>query len=154
MDRALERSRSFVRATVVAIFVFALAPAFETGAQDAVPEAAPADAAGTRAQPPQSRRERRRAAEAAEAQGAAAAAPSAAADSATEAPEEELVCKRIERSGSKIGTRVCGTQAEWDARNRRTSEEAQDAVRSVGERSQFPAAPTVPTAPTGVGLSL
>lgn len=157
MDRALERSCTFARAVVAAIFVFALAPAFETSAQDSIPEAAPADAAATSAQQPRSRRERRRAAEAAEAaeaQAAAAAAPSAAADAAAQAPEEELVCKKIEVTGSKIGKRVCGTQAQWDARNRRTTDEAQDAVRSVGERSQFPAAPTVPTAATGVGLSL
>jgi hypothetical protein len=142
--------RASQRSIIAAFFVFALGPVFETRAQDAIPGAsAPAAGAATSAQQPQSRRERRRAAEAAQAADAGAAAAARA-----EAPEEELVCKKIERPGSKIATRVCGTQAEWDARNRRTSEEAQDAVRSVGERSQFPAEPTVPTAPAGVGLSL
>jgi hypothetical protein len=154
MNRALERSRSFARAIIATTFVFALAPPLEATAQDAAPKAAPADAATTSAQQPQSRRERRRAAEVTQAQAVGAAAPTAAADPAAAAPADELVCKKIEVTGSKIGKRVCGTQAQWDARNRRTSGEAQDAVRSVGERSQFPAEPTVPTAATGVGLSL
>lgn len=148
-----ERSHGWLRA-IAASFVLMLAPSFESRAQDAIPDAAAADAASAVAEQPLSRRERRRAAEAAEAQAAAVAAPSAAAEPAAEAADEELVCNKIEVTGSKIGKRVCGTQAQWDARNRRTSEDAQDAVRSVGERSQFPGAPTVPTQATGVGLSL
>lgn len=153
MARSSERPRGFARALIAATLVLALARSFESPAQDATAEAASAEAATAFAKEPQGRRERRRAAEAAETQAAAAAASSAANDPA-EAPGEELVCKKIEVTGSKIGKRVCGTQAQWDARNRRTSGETQDAVRSVGERSQFPAEPTVPTAPTGVGLSL
>ena len=157
MDRASARSRCLARAIIAATCLFALAPVLQGRAQDANPEAAPADAAGATADQPRSRRARRRAAEAAaapEAQAVAATADGASAEPAAVAVEEELVCKKIQLTGTKIAKRVCGTQAQWDARNRRTSEEAQDAVREVGQRSQFPAAPEVMPAATGIGLGL
>ena len=166
MDPASDRSSAVARAIIAATLVVALAPSFIGRAQDASPEAAPVDAASVAADQQLSRRERRRAAEAAaaaeaaQAQGVAELAPTTVAavapgeaESAV-AAEDELVCKKYKLTGTKIAKRVCGTQAQWDARNRRTSEAAQDAVREVGEQSAFPAAPTVPTAPTGVGLSL
>jgi len=163
MDRASDRSSALARAIIAAILVVALAPSFVGQAQDERPEAAPADVATVAADQPQSRRERRRAAEAAAQAGQAQDAPELApttvaavapgeAESAV-AAEDELVCKKIQVTGSKIGKRVCGTQAQWDARNNRTSEEAQDAVREIGRQSSFPAAPEVPVA-TGVGLGL
>jgi hypothetical protein len=150
MERASNRFSGLAGALVAASFGLTLAPSPEAWAQ----EAAPSDAATAAAEQPQSRRERRRAAEAAaaaeksaQAQPAAEPGVSALAETVVAAEEEEeLVCKMYKQSGTKIGRRVCGTQAEWDAWADRTAAEAKDVVREIGDRSKFPAAPQVPAA--------
>jgi hypothetical protein len=156
MKPAFDPLRGLARAVIAAAFALTLAPSLEAWAQDADEEATPAAAATVAAEQPQSRRERRRAAQAAEAeakaqtpqtQSAAQPAVGSLAETVINADEEEeLVCKMYKQTGTKIGKRVCGTQAEWDAWADATAAGAKDVIQEISDRSKFPAAPTVPTA--------
>jgi hypothetical protein len=156
MKPDLDPLRGLAPALIAATFALMLAPSLDAWAQDAEQEAIPAAAPTPAAEQPQSRRERRRAEQAAaEAEAkaqtaqtqAAAAAPGALAQTVIEADEEEeLVCKMYKQTGTKIGKRVCGTQAEWDAWADARAAQAKDVVQEISDRSKFPAAPTVPTA--------
>ena len=150
------RSRNLAQALIAAALGLGLGHSPAGLAQDAQDQqeadAASGTSTATAADQPRSRRERRRSAESAvesqdpQAQGAAAPATAAAAAPAVETVEDKLVCKTIKQAGTKIGKRVCGTPEQWAARGRRTSDEAQDAIQEIRDRSAFPAAPEVPVA--------
>ena len=117
---------------------------FGTGAalaQTATP--AEGAAAGTAAPPEQPRRarERRRSAERAEAATPAAqvtdAAPAALPTHTADVIDERIVCKNVKLTGTNISRRICGTPEQWAAQNKKTTDDAQEAMRQVRERSSI-----------------
>ena len=126
-----------------------------TGVAQAQPDAAvadDADAAATAeqsapaAESPRRTRERRNAqaaTNAAEAPAEAAAAPAtpetAAAATLVEPPAEtveaRIVCKNYKRTGTRMARRLCGTPEQWAAIGEATSENAEENMRQIRERS-------------------
>jgi hypothetical protein len=112
----------------------------QTAAADELPAARGADAPA--AEQPRRNRERRRAAPvrdvtAATPAPAAPAAPATAAPPVSEGPEATIVCKNIKLTGTKISRRICGTEAQWAAQENRTTDDAQEAMRQVRDRSSI-----------------
>ena len=116
-------------------------------AQDATPKA---DATVTRAtehvtpaEPPRRARDRRRSAAVSD----QAHPPEAAAVATTgtdaaalaiepdETVENKIVCKNIKVLGTKISRRTCGTPEQWAAQARKTTDDAQETMRQVRDRS-------------------
>ena len=125
-----------------------------TGAAQAQPDAAvadDADAAAKAEQPapaaesPRRTRERRNAraaTNAAETPAEAAAAPATPATAAAalveppaETVEARIVCKNYKPTGSRMARRVCGTPEQWAAIGEATSENAEENMRQIRERS-------------------
>jgi hypothetical protein len=49
--------------------------------------------------------------------------------------EARMVCKNIKLTGTKIARRICGTQEQWASMEKRTSENAQEGMRQIRDRS-------------------
>jgi hypothetical protein len=126
--------------------------------------ATPADdaavtSATTPADQPRRARERRRAAEPAEvtrSEPAAAALPPTDAAAATlaaqtaETVEARIVCKNVKLTGTKISRRICGTPEQWAAQSEKTTDDAQEALRQVRDRSSIVVSqPDNPLGPPG-----
>lgn len=158
MRRDSDRSpiaRALLAGTVAVALCAALnAAAQSPAAESAANEAAPAAAA---AEQPKSRRERRREAEAAEQAAAGAASPAtrptvaAAAEPPGETVEAKMVCKNIKVTGTKMARRVCGTPEQWAAVNDRTSNDAEETMRQVRERSSIVTSQPGTPGPGGFG---
>ena len=56
--------------------------------------------------------------------------------SATPAPEEKKVCRKVQESGSIMPRRTCYTQAEWDAIDRATAGDADSQLTDYRSRHQ------------------
>lgn len=158
MSRDSDRSH-VARALLAGTFAVALcatlnAAAQSPAAESATNEAAPAAAA---AEQPKSRRERRREAEAAEQTAAAAAAATqpvaaaAVAEPPGETVEAKMVCKNIKVTGTKMARRICGTPEQWAAVNDRTSNDAEETMRQVRERSSIVTSQPGTPGPGGFG---
>jgi hypothetical protein len=115
--------------------------------QDATPKddatATRATEPATRDEPPRRARDRRRSAEVSD-ETQAPEAPTAVttgADAAAlaiqpdETVETKIVCKNIKVLGTKISRRTCGTPEQWAARARKTTDDAQETMRQVRDRS-------------------
>jgi hypothetical protein len=48
-----------------------------------------------------------------------------------------MVCKNIKLTGTKISKRICGTPEQWAAQEKRTTDDAQEAMRQVRDRSSI-----------------
>jgi hypothetical protein len=165
MRRDSGTARFVVRALSTSVFVVTLGAGAAALAQDATPRDTAAAESGTdaatAADQPRRGRDRRRAAEAADETRVAepAAAPAtlptfnAATASAAQAEtvEATLVCKNRKVTGTKISRRVCGTPEQWAAQEKKTSDDAQEAMRQVRERTSIVVTQPGQQAPTGVG---
>lgn len=146
MNRDSGVARAVARALPTCAFVLSLGVSSVAFAQEAGPKGASAvgEVTADAAEQPRRARDRRRsAAVAATSQPAAdtAAAPAAAtADAAPATPpaetvDQRIVCKNVKLTGTKISRRVCGTPDQWTAQEQRTSDDAQEAMRQVRDRS-------------------
>lgn len=110
----------------------------QTAPADRAPAARGAAEAAT-AEPPRRNRERRRSAAVVAATAAAGSTATAAEPPAPAADEAEaqIVCKNIKLTGTKISRRICGTEAQWAAQQKRTTDDAQEAMRQVRDRSSI-----------------
>jgi hypothetical protein len=54
-----------------------------------------------------------------------------------ETVEATMVCKNIKLTGTKISKRICGTPEQWAAQEKRTTDDAQEAMRQVRDRSSI-----------------
>jgi hypothetical protein len=52
-----------------------------------------------------------------------------------ESSETKIVCKNIKVLGTKISRRTCGTPEQWAAQARKTTDDAQETMRQVRDRS-------------------
>jgi hypothetical protein len=159
-------TRVVTQALLAGAFVLTLSAGNAALAQDApradvATIASGADAAPTADQPRRAR-DRRRAAEADDETRAPEAAPVAetlpsfapATTSATqpaEVVEATLVCKNRKVTGTKISRRICGTPEQWAAQEKKTTDDAQEAMRQVRERSSIVVTQPSQQAPTGLG---
>jgi hypothetical protein len=118
-----------------------------------------ADAA-TAADQPRRARDRRRSAQPAdetrapEAAAVAATLPTHTAATTSAQPAEtveaRIVCKNIKLTGTKISRRICGTPEQWAAQEQKTTDDAQEAMRQVRDRSSIGVSqPDNPLAPGG-----
>jgi hypothetical protein len=160
----MNRYRGFAGAAAQAMLTGALALSLGTAtatlAQDATPpdDAAvtPAAEAAATAEPRRSR-ERRRAAQVPEEPRASHAAAVAVTETTAaalapdpdETVETRIVCKNIKVLGTKISRRVCGTPEQWAAQARKTTNDAQETMRQVRDRSSI--AIPQPESPLGAG---
>lgn len=120
-------------------------------AQTAAPSGAAAPAAAAPAEQSRRGRERRRAAESTE---PATAAPPAAEAASTplqaDVIDQRMICKNIKLTGTNISRRICGTPEQWAAQDKKTTDDAQEAMRQVRDRSSIVV--TQPgNQPTGLG---
>jgi hypothetical protein len=161
MDRDSSLAHTAARTLFAAVLAIALgyaasAPAQSpaAGADDASAGAAPA------ADQPRRARDRRRAAES----GDETRAPEAAAVPETlpthtvtttstaqviDDVEARMVCKNIKLTGTKIARRICGTQEQWASMEKRTSDNAQEGMRQMRDRSTV--VTSQPQSPLGGG---
>jgi hypothetical protein len=68
-----------------------------------------------------------------------------------ETVEATMVCKNIKVTGTKISRRLCGTPEQWASQERKTTDDAQEAMRQVRERSSIVVTQPGQQAPTGLG---
>jgi hypothetical protein len=166
MHRDSGAARFVARALLTSVFVVTLGAGAPALAQDATPLDDAAVASGTdaaaAADQPRRGRERRRAAEAAdetrppEPAAAPATLPTynaatASVAQAAETIEAKMVCKNRKITGTKISRRICGTPEQWAAQQQRTTDDAQEAMRQVRERSSIVVTQPSQQAPTGLG---
>ena len=164
MHRDSGPARFVAQALLTSVFVVTLGAGAAALAQDATPRddavASGTDAA-TAAEQPRRGRERRRATEAADetraqvAAGTPATLPTFNAATASvaqaETVEATLVCKNRKVTGTKISRRICGTPEQWAAQEKKTSDDAQEAMRQVRERTSIVVTQPGQQAPTGQG---
>jgi hypothetical protein len=62
-------------------------------------------------------------------------------EQAVAANEEDLVCERVTRTGSRIGRKVCMTQAQWDAAREGSRAASGSAVEDIQRRATQVGAP-------------
>lgn len=62
-------------------------------------------------------------------QGAAASDQEVVTDSKSAAAENKRICKHVANTGSRFGTKVCMTKAQWDQQRRDSQEAAADMQR-------------------------
>jgi hypothetical protein len=159
MNRYWGFAGAAVRSMLAGAFAVSLGIATATLAQDATPRddttVTRAAEAATPAEQPRRSRERRRAAqtpdEARPSETAAIADTTAAAlaPEPDETVETRIVCKNIKALGTKISRRVCGTPEQWAAQARKTTDDAQETMRQVRDRSAI--AMPQPESPLGAG---
>ena len=147
-DSSSKRLLSWLTAVALGI----AAPSVMQAAQpEAEAAATPAPAAESdeapAAESPRRARERRRNEEAAQdtagTQAAAAAAPATPdtgaaatlAEQPAETVEARLVCKSYKRTGTRMARRVCGTPEQWAALDEATTDNAQEGMRQIRDRS-------------------
>jgi hypothetical protein len=95
------------------------------------------------AEPPRRARDRRRSAAVPDETQAPEATAVATTDTETtalaiepdESSETKIVCKNIKVLGTKISRRTCGTPEQWAAQARKTTDDAQETMRQVRDRS-------------------
>jgi hypothetical protein len=150
----MDRDSGVARITCTLLIGAALIWTFGAGTAVCAESATPADdaavtsAAGeaTPAGQPRRARERRRATEPAEvtrSEPTAAATPPTDAAAATlaaqtaETVEAKIVCKNVKLTGTKISRRTCGTPEQWAAQSEKTTDNAQEAMRQVRDRSSI-----------------
>ncbi len=51
--------------------------------------------------------------------------------------DERIICKDIKLTGTKISRRICGTPEQWAAQDKKTTDDAQEAMRQVRDRSSI-----------------
>ena len=61
----------------------------------------------------------------------------ALADSATDDPYR-MVCKSIQKTGTRLGTRHCFTQARWDEMQRRSQDSHEEIQRRASQHQDMP----------------
>ncbi len=145
-------ARVVTRALLTGVVALTLATGAAALAQDASPadEAAvtrATDAAAVADQPRRARDRRRAAAQAADETRAAEtavaapastdAAPATLAAQAGETVEARMMCKNVKLTGTKISRRICGTPEQWAAKEQKTTDDAQEAMRQVRDRSSI-----------------
>ena len=133
------------RALLTCAFALTLGAAGAALGQDTLPAANAPVATGAEAVADQPRRarDRRRSQDVAPATRAPEPAALAATDGSTaalaapqaETIEARIVCKNVKLTGTKISRRICGTPEQWAAQQQKTTDDAQEAMRQVRDRS-------------------
>jgi hypothetical protein len=155
MNRNSGLARAVARALPTCAFVLTLGVSSVSLAQEARPNSASAagEVSADAAEQPRRPRDRRRsAAVSATSPAADTAAAPATADAAPATPpaetvDQRIVCKNVKLTGTKISRRVCGSPDQWAAQERRTTDDAQEAMRQVRDRSSVVV--SQPQAPVG-----
>jgi hypothetical protein len=151
MNRDSGVARAVTRALLTGAFLLTLGASAASLAQAPVPadDTTVTSTAGASAEADQPRRarDRRRSARPAddtpapEAAAAVATLPTHTATTtsaqAAETVEATMVCKNIKLTGTKISKRICGTPEQWAGQQRKTTDDAQEAMRQVRDRSSI-----------------
>jgi hypothetical protein len=152
MNRDSGMTRAVPRGLLTGALVLTLCTSAAALAQDATPgdDAAVSRGAqaGTAPDQPRRGRDRRRSSQTTDEPAAAATAAAAVAPAADTTPatlaqhsvdtiEARMVCKNIKATGTKISRRICGTPEQWATQERTTTDNAQEAMRQVRERSSI-----------------
>ena len=163
MNRDPGVARAVTRALLTAAFVLTLGASAAALAQAPAPadEATVTSAADAApgADQPRRARDRRRSAQRADETRAPEAAVAATLPTHTatttsaqpaEIVEATMICKNIKLTGTKISKRICGTPEQWAAQEQKTTNDAQEAMRQVRDRSSIVVSqPENPLSPGG-----
>lgn len=67
-----------------------------------------------------------------------------------ETVEAKLICKNIKATGTRVSRRICGTPEQWASVSQRTTDDAQETMRQIRDRTSIVVSqPENPLAPGG-----